>query len=111
MTAHEPAEPRTGTTSQKSREREACAAPDASVAEVSFEQARDAYADRKFWVSFFIRPCCPPPPGATAAKQIENQRALVRAREEFTDEQKSELIALIDAGEDWYRRTPYWSRG
>ena len=63
---------------------------------------------RKFWVSFFIRPCCPPPDGKTAAKHLEEQREMVRARTDFSDEQKAELVALIDEGEAWYRSTPYW---
>ena len=56
-----------------------CAVPD-----VPFEKAREAYADRKFWVSFFIRPCCPPPGGKTAAKHLEEQREMVRARADFS---------------------------
>ncbi len=88
-----------------------CAVVDDSMADVTFEQAREGYGDRKFWVSFFVRPCCPPPAGELAAKQVEAQRELVRARADFTEDQKAELIALIDAGEAWYRGTPYWSKG
>lgn len=87
---------------------DACAVPAVLGEEVSFEKAREAYADRKFWVSFFIRPCCPPPDGKTAAKHLEEQREMVRARADFSDEQKAELVALIDEGEAWYRSTPYW---
>ncbi len=89
---------------------DACAVSVAPAGDVSFEKAREAYADRKFWVSFFIRPCCPPPGGKTAAKHLEEQREMVRARDDFSDEQKAELISLIDEGEAWYRSTPYWGR-
>lgn len=94
-------------------EREAavsCEAPGKDVVEASFDEALEAYGSRKFWVSFFVRPCCPPPPSETAKKQLENQRELVRAREDFTAEQKEQLIALIDDGEAWYRSTPYWNK-
>lgn len=87
-----------------------CAVPAAPASDVPFEKAREAYADRKFWVSFFIRPCCPPPGGKTAAKHLEEQREMVRARADFDDAQKAELISLIDEGEAWYRSTPYWGR-
>lgn len=88
-----------------------CPAPGQEVADVSFEEARNAYADRKFWVSFFVRPCCPPPKSTLAKKQLDAQRDLVRTRADFTDSQKAELISLIDDGEAWYRSTPYWSKG
>lgn len=93
------------------RQATACAAPESLGADVTFEQAREAYSKRSFWISFFVRPCCPPPAGDLAARAIEGQRELVRARNDFTDEQKSQLIALIDEGEAWYRTTPYWSKG
>lgn len=92
-------------------ENDLCIIVDTTMADVTFEQAREGYGDRKFWVSFFVRPCCPPPAGELAAKQVEAQRQLVRDRADFTDDQKAELIALIDAGEAWYKTTPYWSKG
>lgn len=95
----------------ESRVANACEAFDASIYNVTFDEARASYGDRKFWVSFFVRPCCPPPGAETAKKQLDAQRAMVRAREDFTDEQKSELIALIDEGEAWYKSTPYWHKG
>lgn len=79
--------------------------------DVTYEEAAKAYGDRKFWVSFFVRPCCPPPGGETAKKQLDIQRDLVRDRSDFTDQQKEHLLSLIDEGEAWYRSTPYWSKG
>ncbi|MCI9129872.1 MAG: hypothetical protein HFJ65_06160 [Eggerthellaceae bacterium] len=79
--------------------------------DVTYEEAAEAYADRKFWVSFFVRPCCPPPGGETAKKQLDIQRDMVREHPVFTDEQKQHLLSLIDDGEAWYRSTPYWSKG
>lgn len=79
--------------------------------DVTYEEAVEAYGDRKFWVSFFVRPCCPPPSGEVAKAQLEKQREMVRERDDFTDEQKSHLISLIDEGEAWYRSTPYWHKG
>lgn len=90
---------------------DACKVIDSSLAQVPFEKARDEYAKRSFWVSFFVRPCCPPPAGDLAAKQVEAQRQLVRDRADFTDDQKAQLIELIDKGEAWYKTTPYWSKG
>lgn len=79
--------------------------------EVTYEEAAESYGDRKFWVSFFVRPCCPPPGGAMAKKQLDIQRDMVRERADFTDEQKQHLLSLIDEGEAWYRSTPYWAKG
>lgn len=90
---------------------ETCELPNAVAGDVTFEKARDAYAKRSWWVSFFIRPCCPAPGADVASRQIERQRKLVREREDFTDEQKSELIRLIDEGERWYLSTPYGAKG
>ena len=54
--------------------------------------------------------CAVPAGGKTAAKHLEEQREMVRARADFDDAQKAELISLIDEGEAWYRSTPYWGR-
>lgn len=90
---------------------EACEAFDSSIYGVTFEEAREAYGSRKWWVSFFVRPCCPPPGASLAKKQLDEQRAMVNAREDFTEAQKAELVALINDGEAWYRSTPYWHKG
>ena len=87
-----------------------CEIPETGIETVSFEDARASFASKKFWVSFFVRPCCPPPAGSLAKMQLDKQRALVRARTDFTPEQQEELIALIDEGEAWYRSTPYWRK-
>ena len=87
-----------------------CGPQDSQDQSVSFEDAMAAYADQKYWVSFFIRPCCPAPNGETAKKQLDKQRDMVRAREDFTEEQKTQLLACIDEGEAWYRKTPYWGK-
>lgn len=78
---------------------------------VSYEKAVESFGDRKFWVSFFVRPCCPPPGAKTAMRQLDLQRDMVRARTDFSDDQKDHLLSLIDEGEAWYRSTPYWSKG
>lgn len=87
-----------------------CAVPEDSAPQVSFEEAMAAYADQKYWVSFFIRPCCPAPNGETAKKQLDAQRDMIRAREDFTEDQKAQLLACVDEGEAWYRKTPYWGK-
>lgn len=93
------------------KQHSSCTIAGQEVPFVSFEEAKASFGDRKFWVSFFVRPCCPPPPGEQAKRALDAQRDMVRAREDFTDDQKAELIALIDEGEAWYRTTPYWSKG
>lgn len=78
---------------------------------VTYEEAVEAYGDRKWWVSFFVRPCCPPPNGATAKKQLDIQRDMVRNHSDYSEEQKCHLLSLIDEGEAWYKGTPYWYKG
>lgn len=90
---------------------DACEAAGSAIYDVAFEEAKESYGSRKFWVSFFVRPCCPPPGAKIASRQLDMQRAMVNAREDFTAEQKAELISLIDEGEAWYRSTPYWHKG
>ena len=89
----------------------ACEIEDAKVSAVSFEQAEQSFASRKFWISFFVRPCCPPPAGTQAKMQLDKQRELVMQRTDFTPEQQKRLLELIDEGEAWYRSTPYWRKG
>lgn len=84
---------------------------DGTAKEVTFEEALEAFNSRKFWISFFVRPCCPPPGQRLALHQLDHQRDLVNAREDFTDDQKAQLLAAIDGGEAWYRTTPYWAKG
>ncbi len=88
-----------------------CAGPDGLSSDIPFEEARDAFSSQKFWVSFFVRPCCPPPAASLARQQLDIQRDLVRAREDFTEDQKQVLLDLIDKGEAWYKTTPYWGKG
>lgn len=88
-----------------------CDAPDEELAGVSFEEALAAYSSRKFWISFFVRPCCPPPGADQAKLELEKQRDQVRARADFSEDQKAQLIAAIDGGEAWYKTTPYWHKG
>ena len=84
---------------------------DNAINEVTFEEALEGFSSRKFWISFFIRPCCPPPGQRLALHQLDQQREYVRAREDFSDEQKAQLLAAIDEGEAWYKTTPYWHKG
>lgn len=87
---------------------DACDIPDTGIDKVSFEKAVESFGKQSFWVSFFVRPCCPPPSATQAQMQLDKQRELVRSRADFSSEQKDELLSLIDEGENWYKSTPYW---
>ena len=58
-------------------------------------------------VWFFVRPCCPPPSAHVAANRIDELRDQVREREDFTEEQKAQLLELIDQREAWYEKSPF----
>ena len=71
----------------------------------SFEDVFDAMQEDKYWINFFVRPCCPPPGKRDAIKSLDKRRDEVRSHADYTDEQKEQLLAIIDE-----RRNGTWPR-
>lgn len=83
-----------------------CAVPK-GLADEKFEDVYEAMQTDKYWINFFVRPCCPPPGMETAIKQLDKRREEVRAHADYTDDQKTQLLAIIDERQDWYAQSPF----
>ena len=70
--------------------------------EGSFEELKEAMAAQKYWLRFFIRPCCPAPGMHAAAQRIEHLKSDIDAREDMTPQQRDELKAICDERLQWY---------
>ena len=60
----------------------------------SFEELKEAMGTQKYWLRFFVRPCCPAPGMKEAATRIEHLKRDI--------EQRAELKALADERLEWY---------
>lgn len=73
----------------------------------SFEDVLAAMQTDTYWINFFVRPCCPPPGTSDAIKQLDKRRDEIRARTDYTDEQKEQLLAIVDERQTWYLASPF----
>lgn len=85
---------------------EACEVPEAFPGE-TFDEVFDAMQTDKYWINFFVRPCCPPPGAAQAKKSLEKRRDEVRQADQFSDDEKARLLEIIDSREAWYTASPF----
>lgn len=72
-----------------------------NVAE-SFDEIYEAMQDDKYWIRFFVRPCCPAPSPDVAIDRLDKLKAEVDARQDFTSEQKHKIFDVIEARKAWY---------
>lgn len=82
-----------------------CEVPSISQEE-SFEELLEGMQTQQYWVRFFMRPCCPAPGEAAARFQTERLKDELSLREDFTEEQRDQLISLIDERLQWYLSLP-----
>ena len=68
----------------------------------SFDEVYDAMQDDKYWIRFFVRPCCPAPELEAAMERLDKLMAEVEARTDFTSEQKNQIQEIIEARKKWY---------
>ena len=68
----------------------------------SFEELKEAMGTQKYWLRFFVRPCCPAPGMKEAATRIEHLKRDIDARDDMTPEKRAELKALADERLEWY---------
>lgn len=72
-----------------------------------FEDVFKAMQTDKYWINFFVRPCCPPPSAEQAKSYIDKRRHEVESNSAFTADQKSKLLEVIDSREKWYLSSPF----
>lgn len=83
-----------------------CAVP-AGLGDEAFEDVYEAMQTDKYWINFFVRPCCAPPGKEDAAKSLDKRRDEVRQHPRYTDEQKETLLRIIDERQAWYASSPF----
>lgn len=82
----------------------ACEITNHSINE-EFETLRDEMQLDKYWIRFFVRPCCPAPSFEGACEMLDKLKGEVFAHEGFSDEQKETLGDIIEARKDWYGKS------
>lgn len=83
-----------------------CAVPK-GLSDENFDNVYEAMQTDKYWINFFVRPCCPPPGLEAAVKQLDKRREEVRAHADYTNAQKEQLLAIIDERQEWYAKSPF----
>lgn len=68
----------------------------------SFQALYNDMETDAYWIRFFVRPCCPAPALDGAVEMLDKLRGEVMAQDSFTDDQKQQLAALIEARKEWY---------
>ena len=59
----------------------------------------------KYWIRFFVRPCCPAPSLEGACEMLDKLKGEVMEHESFTDEEKEQLAASIESRKEWYGKS------
>ncbi|NGM18334.1 hypothetical protein GMI70_10100 [Eggerthellaceae bacterium zg-893] len=75
--------------------------------EDTFDAILSAWQKDKYWISFFVRPCCPPPSEEVALGYLEKLRAEIRSNAVFSDDEKQQLLEIVDDRETWYKNSPF----
>lgn len=71
--------------------------------EGEFDALCAAMSKDSYWFGFFARPCCPAPGFAEACSRLDRLADEVRAREDFSGEQRDTLIGMIEGRKEWYK--------
>ncbi len=70
-----------------------------------FQTLYDEMQTDKYWIRFFVRPCCPAPSLEGAYERLDKLKAEVYEHEGFSDEQKARLAESIESRKEWYGRS------
>lgn len=70
-----------------------------------FQTLYDEMQLDKYWIRFFVRPCCPAPSLEGAYELLDKLKGEVYANDGFTDEQKDQLAEVIEGRKDWYGKS------
>lgn len=68
----------------------------------SFEDIYNAMQEDKYWIRFFVRPCCPAPNLEVAIKRLDLLKKEVNKCSDFTAEQKNQIAQIIESRTEWY---------
>lgn len=71
----------------------------------SFDEVYEGMRGDAYWIRFFVRPCCPAPSIESAMNMLDRLTGEVRERDDFSDEQKQQLCALVDERRSWYPKS------
>ncbi len=71
----------------------------------SFRELYDDMQKDTYWIRFFCRPCCPAPKLDGAIEMLDKLAGEVRASGDFDDEEKQQLVGLIEARKQWYPKS------
>jgi len=82
----------------------ACEITTTSINE-EFQTLYDEMQLDKYWIRFFVRPCCPAPSHEGACEMLDKLKGEVYAHESFTDEQKAQLAETIEGRKEWYGKS------
>lgn len=69
---------------------------------VSFETMYEDMQKDTYWIRLFCRPCCPAPDLEGAIQTLEKLADEVNANTVLNDDEKEQIIELIEARKEWY---------
>lgn len=69
---------------------------------VSFDKMYEDMQKDAYWIRLFCRPCCPAPDLDGAIATLDKLAGEVRADTSLTDDEKSQIVELIEARKGWY---------
>ncbi len=67
-----------------------------------FDELVETMSKDLYWIRFFARPCCPAPDLQGAANMLDRLAGEVRARDDFSADEKDELCSIIEFRKEWY---------
>lgn len=70
-----------------------------------FQALYDEMQLDKYWIRFFVRPCCPAPSLEGACEMLDKLKGEVMEHESFTDKEKEQLAASIEGRKEWYGKS------
>ncbi|MEI3377654.1 MAG: hypothetical protein V8R08_07515 [Coriobacteriales bacterium] len=71
----------------------------------TFQELHDDMQKDTYWIRFFCRPCCPAPKLDGAIEMLDKLAGEVRANGDFDENEKQQLIELIEARKEWYPKS------
>lgn len=74
----------------------------ADKVEGAFQELCEAMQKDSYWIRFFVRPCCPAPSFEGACERLDKLAHEACSRDDFTAEQKDQLVELIESRKAWY---------
>ena len=80
---------------------DSCEIPASDVDE-TFEEVLAGMQDNKYWIRFFVRPCCPAPDLEGAINMLDKRKAEIAARDDFSVDEKQQLFDIIEERKGWY---------